>query len=75
MSHSHDSGLGEVFEEPHLATFRRQRNIRDNLIRAKVPSDPKPYPERIKRGMRNCVKNCTECPYIKEVKSLRINQN
>ena len=25
--------------------------------------------------MRKCGKNCTACPYIKEAKSLRINQN
>jgi hypothetical protein len=26
------------------------------------------------RGMKKCGKNCTDCPYIKEVKSLYINQ-
>ena len=70
-----DPYLSEVFEQPPLTAFRRQRNIRDHLIRAKVPSDPKPYPERIQRGMKKCGKNCTACPYIKEAKSLRINQN
>ena len=49
--------------------------LADHLIRAKVPSDRKPYPERMQRGMRKCGKNCTACPYIKEVKSLGINQN
>ena len=74
-SSGQDTYLSEVFEHPPLTVFRRQRNIRDHLIRAKVPSDPKPYPERIQRGMRNCGKNCTACPYIKVAKSLRINQD
>ena len=47
----------------------------DTAIRAKVPSDPKPHPSRRNRGMQKCRKNCTACPYIREVKSLKINQN
>jgi hypothetical protein len=72
---SQDPYLNEVFSQPPLTAFRRQRNIRDHLIRAKVPTDPKPYPSRRIRGMKKCGKNCSACPYIKEVKSLRINQN
>ena len=29
------------------------------IIRAKVPSVPKPYPERIQKGMKKCGRNCT----------------
>ena len=72
---SQDPYLHEVFSQPPLTEFRRQRNIRDHLIRAKVPTDPKPYPSRRIRGMKKCGKNCSACPYIKEVKSLKINQN
>ena len=72
---SQDPYLNEVFSQPPLTAFRRQRNIRDHLIRAKVPTDPKPYPSRRIRGMKKCGKNCSACPYIKEVKSLKINQN
>ena len=39
--------------------------MRDYLIRAKVPSDPKP--QRRQRGMKKCGNNCTACPYIREV--------
>jgi hypothetical protein len=70
-----DPYLSEVFTQPPLTAFRRQKNLRDHLIRAKVPSDPKPYPQRRQRGMRKCGKNCTACPYIKEVKSLNINRS
>ena len=68
-----DPYLSEVFTQPPLTAFRRQKNLRDHLIRAKVPSEPKPYPQRKQRGMRKCGKNCTACPYIREVKSLNIN--
>ena len=71
---SQDPYLSEVFTQPPLTAYRRQRNIRDNLIRAKVPMDPKPYPQRKQRGVRKCGKNCTACPYIREVKSLKINK-
>ena len=70
-----DPYLSEVFIQPPLTAFRRQKNLRDHLIRAKVPSDPKPYPQRRQRGMRKCGNNCTACPYIREVKSLNINRN
>ena len=70
---SQDPYLCEVFKQPPLTAFRRQRNIRDNLIRAKVPKDPKLHPERKQRGMRKCGKNCMACPYIREVKSIRVN--
>ena len=33
---SKDSHLNEVFKEPPLTAYRRQRNIRGHLIRAKV---------------------------------------
>ena len=68
-----DPYLSEVFAQPPLTAYRRQRNIRDHLIRAKVPSDPKLHPERRQRGMKKCGRNCTACPYIREVKSLRVN--
>ena len=68
-----DPYLSEVFTQPPLTAFRRQRNIRDHIIRAKVPSDPKPYPSRNIRGMKKCGKNCSACPFIREVKSLKIN--
>ena len=66
--------FSEVFLQPPLTAFRRQSNLRDHLIRAKVPTDPKLHPQRRSRGMKKCGKNCTACPYIKEVKSLYINQ-
>ena len=71
---SQDPYLSEVFQQPPLTAFRRQRNVRDHLIRAKVAGDPKKYPERQQRGMKKCGKNCTACPYIREVKSIKTNK-
>ena len=70
---SQDPYLNEVLPQPPLTAYKRQRNVRDHLIRAKVPSDPKLHPERRQRGMKKCGKNCSACPYIREVKSLKMN--
>ena len=68
-----DPYLAEVYQQPPLTAFRRQRNLKDHLIRAKVPSDPKLYPTRRQRGMKKCNKNCSACPFVREVKSIKIN--
>ena len=48
---SQDQYMKEVFPEPPLTAFRRQKNIRDLLIRAKVPLAPKAHEQRKQRGM------------------------
>ena len=69
---SQDPYLHEVFSLPPLTAYKRQKNVRDHLVRAKVPGELRPYPERARRGMKKCGKNCTACPFIKEAKSLKI---
>ena len=72
---SRDQHLKEVFPEPPLTGYRRQRNLRDILIRAKVPTKPKLYPQRNLKGMTKCNKPyCRTCPFIKEGKKIKINQ-
>jgi hypothetical protein len=66
-----DTYLAEVFKEPPLTAFRRQKNIRNHLIRALVPNISRP--KRNLTGMNKCGKNCSACPYIKEGKSIKIN--
>ena len=56
--------LAQVFPEPPLTAFKRQKNIRDMIIRAKVP-EARRYEQRIKRGMNKCGKQCPACPFIK----------
>ena len=67
-----DKHLGECFPQPPLIAFKRQSNIRDFLIKSKIPPPPKPYPERIKKGMSRCGKSCTACPYIIQGSEVKI---
>ena len=65
-----DPLMEEIFPEPPLVAHRRQRNIGDLIIRAKVfPNNP--HPIRKERGMKKCKNNCHECPYVQERKSVR----
>ena len=64
-SMTQDPYLKEVFPEPPLVAFRRQKNIKDFLVRAKVPAN-KTRPHRNLNGMKKCTQQCTACPYIKE---------
>ena len=52
--------------------FKRQKNLRDFLIRAKVPKPRSQYPSRNLKGMKKCGQNCTMCPYVKEGKTVKI---
>ena len=63
---SEDMYLKEVFPEPPLTAFRKQRNIKDHIIRAKVPKSQPNYPKRYMKGMKKCGRNCPACPFIKE---------
>ena len=69
---SQDSYLAEVFPQPPLTAFKRQKNLRDFLIRAKVPKPRSQYPSRNVKGMKKCGQNCTMCPYVTEGKTIKI---
>ena len=65
-----NSYLSEVFTRPPLTSYRRQPNIRNYLIRAKLPENEKKSGGL--KGMNKCCKWCPACPYIKEGKSVKI---
>ena len=67
-----DEHLKEVFKEPPLTAFKRQKNIKDSIIRAKVAMEPNMRPKRKNPGMKKCGNWCTACPYIKEGTSIKI---
>ena len=68
---SQDKLMEETFPEPPLIAYKRQKNIGDFLIRAKVT--PQVIHEKRKiRGMKKCGKACHSCPYIKERKKHKI---
>ena len=49
---SQEPYLAEVFDEPPLTAYKRQKNIRDNIIRAKVPPLMGQYPKRQLNGVK-----------------------
>ena len=51
-----DPYLKEVFKEPPLTAFKRQKNIRDHILRAKLPNSQRAYPLRNLKGMKKCKK-------------------
>jgi hypothetical protein len=68
-----DPYLNEVFPQPPLIAYKRQKNIRDYLVRAKVPSE-NTRSRRTLPGMKKCLKNCLACPYVKERKEIQTKQ-
>ena len=70
-----DPYMREVFPEPPLTAFRRQKNLRDLLIRARVPPPPKSHEQRRNRGMSLCGRACTAWPYVKPGRQIRLSEN
>ena len=68
-----DTYLAEVFSQPPLTAFRKQRNIKDHIIRAQV-ARPQANPIGTQNGMLKCGLSCSACPYIIEKKSITINK-
>ena len=66
-----DQYLAQVFPEPPLVGFRRQRNLKDHIIRAKVPAPAPQYPKRERKGIVRCGK-CSICPFIREGTNIKI---
>ena len=62
-----DPLMKEIFPEPPLIAYKRQRNIGDKIIRAKVTPNI-PYPKRNITGMKKCQKQCHVFLYIQERK-------
>ena len=60
-----DPRLKEVFPVPPLVAYKRPKNIRDKMIRSKVPPLPSSRPKRDLPGMKKCHK-CGACPFVKE---------
>ena len=54
--------LAEVFKQTPLTAFRRQRNLRDLLIKSKVPPPIPLHPKRVVKGMTPCNKPSQPAP-------------
>ena len=53
--------LKKCFNKPSVVAYRRHKNLRDMLIRAKLPS--KRGPRRKNNGFKNCGEACKMCAY------------
>ena len=56
-----DPRLQEVFPAPPLVAYKRPQNIKDKIIRSKVPPQRGARPKRQSHGMKKCNK-CNVCP-------------
>ena len=58
-----DPWMKEVFQIPPMVTYRRPPNLRDKLIRARIPDPPRMRPKILIPGMKPCGLNYQTCPY------------
>ena len=65
-----DPYLAETFPQPPMVAYRRPENLRDKLIRSKVPQ---PQPSRPKRKLPGTTKcnRCPLCPFVKVGKAVK----
>ena len=64
-----DNYLHEVFEEPPLIAYKRSKNIKDQLVRAKITKQNH-RTKRKQKGMKKCGK-CVSCKSIKEGRTIK----
>ena len=58
-----DPNLKEAFPLPPMVAYRRPPNLKEKLIRAKVPPSHN-RPQRKTPGMKKCKFSCLTCPYV-----------
>ena len=71
-----DSKLAETFPKPPLVAYKRRPNLRDKLIRAKLPK-PASRPKRASKGMKKCFKfgkGCPVCPFVDQFSLIKSSQ-
>ena len=68
-----DPRLCEIFPLPPLVAYKRPPNIKQKLIRAKIPP-PTSRPKRDLKTMKKCFK-CAACPFIKEGRKIEATQS
>jgi hypothetical protein len=69
-----DKYLKKCFTQPPITAYRRQNNLRNFLIKSKIAPPPQLHPQREMKGMKNCGKACTACPFILTGKNVKIDQ-
>ena len=69
-----DPYLAQVFPQPPLVAYKRPANIKDKLVRAKVPDPSPPRSRRVLNGMKKCHR-CPICPFVKTGQILKSAQS
>ena len=69
-----DPYMAEIFPQLPLVTYKRPPNVKDKLIRAKIPDSPPTRPKRILPGMKKCNK-CPICPFVQVGTKVKATQN
>ena len=64
-----DPHLKEIFPLPPMVAYKRPENIRDKIIRSKVPPLKSERPKRKQNGCKKCNK-CNICPYVTTCKTV-----
>ena len=68
--------LKEVFPSPPMVAFRRATNLKDKLVKARVPPPPAKREKRTLTGMKTCNKpGCETCPFVKPCKEFKSHFN
>ena len=64
-----DPYLADVYPLPPMVSYRRPKNLKDILVRAKVPQVIS-RPKRKLNGMKRCPYDCLTCPYVQSGKTI-----
>ena len=64
-----DPYLKEVFPLPPMVAYRRPANLKDKLVRSKIPKTQS-RPSRKIPGMKRCRYDCLTCPYVQTGKAV-----
>ena len=65
-----DPHLKEAFPLPPMVAYRRPPNLKEKLIRARIPPRYS-RPRRQTPGMKKCKYNCLTCPYVQPCKTIK----
>ncbi|XP_019616014.1 PREDICTED: uncharacterized protein LOC109463602 [Branchiostoma belcheri] len=59
----------DIFKDPPLIAYRRNKNLRDSLVRARIPKENKNFiTKNIPSGSYPCGRKCLTCTYVRKSK-------
>ena len=61
-----DPYMKKVYPQPPMIAFRRPPNLKNKLVKSKVPDPPPRHPVRLRMGVKRYnTNNYSICPYVK----------